>query len=166
MLRAAAMTATGREALMADLTLRSPAFSDHDLMPERLSRQGGNVSPPLRWAGAPAGTSELVLLCEDPDAPSPEPFLHWLVTGVDPATDGTGEGDLVPSGREWPNGFGTTGWGGPQPPVGDGPHRYFFRLYAVSAPPELPARPTVSDVHRAVAALELASGTLVGRFAR
>jgi hypothetical protein len=150
---------------MAGLSLHSPAFGDRDRMPTHLSRQGGNVSPPLRWSDPPAGTRELVLLCEDPDA-GPEPFLHWLVTGIDPAGGALGEGELPPGGRAWRNGFGGTGWAGPQPPVGDGPHRYVFRLYALSRPPELPSRPGVSDVRRAVAGRELASGTLVGTFAR
>lgn len=150
---------------MADVMLRSPAFNDHDLMPKRLSRPGGNVSPPLQWSDVPDGTEELVLLCEDPDA-GPEPFLHWLVTQIDPQADGVAEGDVPPGGREWPNSFGTTGWGGPQPPVGDDPHRYFFRLYAVSQPLELPSRPSVEDVQQATSAREVASGTIVGLFAR
>jgi hypothetical protein len=151
---------------MGGITLQSPAFTDHDLMPERLSRPGGNVSPPLQWSQVPERTEELVLLCEDPDA-GPEPFLHWLVTGIDPATPGGfGEGEMPAGGRQWRNGFGTTGWGGPQPPVGDEPHRYVFRLYALPEPPQLPTRPRARDVHRAVSGRELASGTLVGRFAR
>jgi Raf kinase inhibitor-like YbhB/YbcL family protein len=150
---------------MAGITLRSSAFGDHDPMPGRLSRSGGNISPPLEWSDVPDGADQLVLLCEDPDA-GPEPFLHWLVTGIDPAAGGFGEGETPPGGRQWPNGFGTAGWGGPQPPVGDEPHRYIFRLYAVSQPPELPPRPRVNDVRRAVAGHELASGTLVGTFAR
>src|SRR5262245_21633276 len=33
------------------MTLRSPAFSDNDMMPDRLSKRVGNVSPPLEWSG-------------------------------------------------------------------------------------------------------------------
>jgi Raf kinase inhibitor-like YbhB/YbcL family protein len=150
---------------MAGLELRSQAFNDHDLMPERFSRRGGNMSPPLVWTGVPEGTTELVLLCEDPDAGG-EPFLHWLASGIDPAVGEVPEGRVPSGGREWPNGFGTTGWGGPQPPVGDAAHRYFFRLYALARAPELPSRPGASDVHRALDGQELASGTLVGLFAR
>ncbi|MDQ7911240.1 YbhB/YbcL family Raf kinase inhibitor-like protein [Phytohabitans sp. ZYX-F-186] len=150
---------------MAGLVLRSPAFNDHDLMPERLSRQGGNISPPLQWSGVPAGAAELVLLCEDPDA-GREPFLHWLVTQVDPRAGEVAEGQVPARGHEWANGFGATGWDGPQPPLGDDPHRYFFHLYALSRPLALPDRPSVADVRRAARKDELASGTLVGTFAR
>ncbi len=150
---------------MSGLVLRSTAFNDHDVMPGRLSRQGGNTSPPLQWSGVPDGTAELVLLCEDPDAGG-EPFLHWLVTGIDPATGEVVEGQAPAHGREWANGFGTAGWGGPQPPIGDEPHRYFFHLYAVREPLALPEHPDVDDVRRAAAKVELASGTLIGTFAR
>lgn len=150
---------------MSGLQLRSSAFNDHDLMPDRLSKLGGNVSPPLTWSRVPEDAAELVLLVEDPDAADP-PFVHWLVTGIDPGTTEVSEGGVPAGGYERVNGFGTTGWAGPQPPKGDGPHRYFFRLYAVDRPVRLPDRPSAADVHRAVGGHDLVSGTLVGTFAR
>jgi len=150
---------------MAGIELRSPAFNDHDLIPGRHAHDGDNVSPALQWSGVPDSTVELVLLCEDPDAPSGT-FLHWLVTGIDPAATGTDEGQTPRGGREWVNGFGEKGWGGPQPPVGDRPHRYFFRLYALSRPAHLPAEPSADDVHHAVDAAALASGTTVALYQR
>lgn len=147
------------------LRVRSSAFNDHDLMPERMSRDGGNVSPPLEWSGVPDGTAELVLLVEDPDAGS-VPTVHWLVTGIDPHSTGTGEGQVPPGGQQWPNSFGWIGWAGPHPPFGDDPHRYFFRLYAVREPLPLPDRPQAPDVHRALRRRQLASGNLVGTFGR
>lgn len=150
---------------MTGLQLRSSAFNDHDLMPDRLSKLGGNVSPPLTWSDVPEDAAELILLVEDPDAGQP-PFLHWLVTGIDPGTREVPEGAVPTGGEQWTNGFGAAGWAGPQPPKGDAPHRYFFRLYAVDEPIRLPQTPTAADVHGAVSDHELVSGTLVGTFAR
>lgn len=150
---------------MAGIELRSSAFNDHDLMPDRFSRPDGNVSPPLQWSSAPEGAAELVLLCEDRDSPG-EPFLHWLVTGIDPNTTEVAEGDSPEGGREWPNGFGTKGWGGPQPPKGDDPHRFFFHLYALSEPLNLQAPPTAENIRHTAEQLTIASGTTVGLFAR
>jgi Raf kinase inhibitor-like YbhB/YbcL family protein len=76
---------------MAGIEPRNPAFSDHDLIPRRYAKDGGNVSPPLAWSGVPAGTRELVLVCEDPDAPAGT-FLHWLLTGIDPRSGGAAAG--------------------------------------------------------------------------
>ncbi|HEX6967993.1 MAG TPA: YbhB/YbcL family Raf kinase inhibitor-like protein [Micromonosporaceae bacterium] len=150
---------------MADIELRSSAFNDHDIMPRRLSRLGDNVSPPLTWSDPPDGTAQLVLMVEDPDSVEPA-FLHWLVTDIDPEACGVDEGDVPRGGRESINGFGDLGWGGPQPPKGDPPHRYFFRLWAVDRPLELPEQPGTHDVHQAVKGHELASGVLVGLFQR
>lgn len=147
---------------MTGIELRSTEFNDHAPMPGRAAHHVANMSPQLSWSGVPEGTRELVLVCEDPDA-GPNPFLHWLVTGIDPTANAVGEGDVPPGGQEWPNGFGEIGYGGPQPPVGDPPHRYFFRLYALAGPPHLPVHPDVPDVRQAVRG-ELASGTLVGTF--
>ncbi|MFE9690812.1 YbhB/YbcL family Raf kinase inhibitor-like protein [Micromonospora sp. NPDC005806] len=145
--------------------LRSTAFNDHDLLPGRFSQEGGNVSPPLEWSQVPDGTDQLVLIVEDPDG-GKTPFLHWLVTDISPRSEGVAEGGVPLGGREWPNDFGTTGWGGPNPPRHEDPHRYFFRLYALERPLTLPDSPHAEDVHRALTDNEFASGTMVGTFYR
>jgi Raf kinase inhibitor-like YbhB/YbcL family protein len=150
---------------MTGIELRSPAFRDNDLIPARHAHDRENISPALQWSGVQEGTAELLLLCEDPDAPAGS-FLHWLVTGIDPGLNGVAEGQIPPGGQEWRNSFGERGWGGPQPPKGDDAHRYFFRMYALSRPARLPAEPTVDDVHRAVDNAALASGTTVGLYKR
>ncbi|KKK05714.1 YbhB/YbcL family Raf kinase inhibitor-like protein [Micromonospora sp. HK10] len=150
---------------MAGIMLRSTAFTDHDLLPGRFAKDGGNVSPPLQWADVPDAAEELVLLVEDPDA-GKEPFLHWLVTGIAPESGEVPEGGVPPGGQEWPNSFGETGWSGPLPPQGEDPHRYFFRLYALNRPLELPGAPRATDVHQALKGREIASGTTVGTYYR
>jgi Raf kinase inhibitor-like YbhB/YbcL family protein len=148
---------------MSYLTLISPAFVDESRMPDRFSYDGGNVSPPLVWSGLPDGTVELALMCEDEDV-NAGPFLHWLVTGISPMSTGVDEGGVPPDGREWTNGFGKVGWGGPHPPPEDEPHRYFFRLYALPEPPSLPENPTVDDVRDAMMDSALACAVLVGLY--
>jgi Raf kinase inhibitor-like YbhB/YbcL family protein len=150
---------------MAGIELNTAAFNDHALVPRRYARDGDNISPPLTWSGVPDGTAELLLLCEDPDAPSGT-FVHWLVTGIDPADGSVEAGETPPGGTPRTNGYGERGWGGPQPPVGDDAHRYFFRLYALPEPVTLPDNPSADDVHRAVDKTQLAGGTIVGLYQR
>jgi len=151
---------------MVDLKLRSPAFGDQGPIPDRFSRQGGNVSPPLAWSQAPGDAAELLLVCEDPDAPRGT-FLHWLVTGIDPATSSLTEGQVPDNVRQWPNGFGNNGWSGPQPPAGDPPHHYILQLHALARPAQLPPQPSVEQVHNAIETAEpLARGTLTGTYTR
>lgn len=111
-------------------SLASPAFAEGGPIPERFSRQGGDVSPPLSWSPPPEGTVELVLLVEDPDAPGDTPFVHWLVAGLDPGTVGFEAGAVSEGAVEGRNDFGETGWGGPAPPAGE-THRYVFTLTAL-----------------------------------
>ncbi|MBH5338063.1 YbhB/YbcL family Raf kinase inhibitor-like protein [Streptomyces pactum] len=150
---------------MAGIELRSTAFDDGAFIPRRHAREGDDLSPDLAWSGVPDGTAELLLLCEDPDAPSGT-FLHWLVTGIDPGASGVAAGECPAGGQERRNGYGDLGWGGPQPPAGDGAHRYFFRLYALPGPVPLPDGATAADVHAAVDSRQLAGGTLMGRYQR
>lgn len=150
---------------MATITLRSPAFSDHAPIPARYSRDGDNLSPPLEWQGIPEGAVELALLCEDPDAPGGT-FVHWVLGAIDPSTPGLGEGERPPGAVEGSNDYGGQGYGGPQPPVGDPAHRYFFRVYAASAPLGLQPGATADDLRRALEDTEIAQGTLIGLYQR
>lgn len=147
------------------IMLRSPAFNDSTVIPARCSRDGDDRSPALDWDQPPEGTVELALLCEDLDAPE-GPFLHWLVTGITPDTTSIAEGETPAGTEEWPNDYGDTGYGGPQPPVGDDPHRYVFRLYALDAPLGMSPGADVEDVRNALDERRLATGTLTGLFAR
>lgn len=150
---------------MATIQLRSPAFSDHAPIPARYSRDGENVSPPLEWTGVPDGTAELALICEDPDAPGGT-FVHWVVAGIDPSLGGVGEGEVPPGAVEGANDYGGDGYGGPQPPVGDDAHRYFFRLFALSEPLGLSPGTSADQLRQAMEGRELARGTLVGTYQR
>lgn len=150
---------------MAGILVRSTEFNDHDLMPERVSQTGGNISPELEWFNVPEEASELVLLVEDGDAVK-KPFLHWVVVGIDPTTTGVGEGQVPRGGRELPNSYGESRYCGPRPPKGDDPHRYFFRIYALDRPLDLPGPPKPEEVFFTTEDRELASGVIVGTFAR
>jgi Raf kinase inhibitor-like YbhB/YbcL family protein len=150
---------------MAGIDLKSAAFNDHAPIPRHYALEGENVPPPLSWSGVPDDTAELLLMCEDPDAPTGT-FLHWLVTGIDPASGGIDAGESPAGGTAHVNGFGERGWGGPHPPPGDSAHRYFFRLYALPERIDLPERATAQQVHDAVDKRQLASGTLVGLYHR
>jgi Raf kinase inhibitor-like YbhB/YbcL family protein len=86
--------------------------------------------------------------------------------GLQPTANSLAEGEHPAGGVEGRNDFGEEGYGGPLPPVGDDPHRYFFRVYAASAPLGLVAGASADDLRRALEGKELASGTLVGTYQR
>src|SRR6185295_18381187 len=59
-------------------TLTSTAFRDGAAIPVKHTCDGGDVSPPLAWSGAPAGTRCFALIAADPDAPAGS-WVHWVV---------------------------------------------------------------------------------------
>lgn len=150
---------------MSGITVRSPAFGDHGVIPVEYSHERGDVSPPLEWADLPDGTAELELICEDPDAPGGS-FTHWVLAKIPPTVSGIGAGEEVPGAVTGRNDFGTRGYGGPHPPPGARPHRYVFSLYAVREPLQLHGPVTAEQLRASMRGKELASGAIVGTYAR
>lgn len=116
------------------LTLTSPDFGPGETIPARFTCDGDNVSPALRWTGVPEAAKELLLVCDDPDAPGGV-FHHWAAYGISPRTSflrsGFGPESIEPGFMQAINDFGKPGYGGPCPPKGDKPHSYHFRLSAL-----------------------------------
>jgi Raf kinase inhibitor-like YbhB/YbcL family protein len=150
---------------MKQMTLRSAAFSDHAMIPHTYSREAGDVSPPLQWTDVPDEAVELVLVCEDRDAPGGT-FVHWLLAGIPPEVSGTDVGEEPVGTVSGRNDFGSAGYGGPHPPIGDDPHRYFFRLFALNRPSDLKPGFTSADVQPILKSAVVATGTVVGTYGR
>ncbi len=108
------------------VSLSSPAFAAESTIPDRFTCEGDDLSPSLTWNTVPPATAELAIVVSDPDAPGGD-FLHWLVTGIDPATTFVAEGELPEAAVE------VRPWTGPCPPVGE-VHEYVFTLYVLDQP--------------------------------
>ena len=106
------------------IALTSPAFRAGGKIPKRFTCDGAGTSPPLRFDRVPAGSRELVLLMEDPDAPGGT-FVHWVVARIPARTIGFPAGHVPPGAAELRR------YTGPCPPKGDHPHRYVLTLYAL-----------------------------------
>jgi Raf kinase inhibitor-like YbhB/YbcL family protein len=121
---------------------------------------GRDVSPQLSWSGFPAETRSFTVTCFDPDAPTPSGFWHWLLvnlpTSVTELAQGAGAEDPSGGALTLRNDYSTTGYGGPYPPEGDRPHRYFFVVHAV----DVDALELTPDASAAYASFNLAFHTL------
>src|SRR3990167_1037537 len=120
--------------------LKSQAFKGGDLIPDKYTCEGPDVSPPLRWNDPPRETHSFALIADDPDAPMGT-WVHWVVYNIPAGERGLDEN--VPKQERLPNGamqgmtdFHRVGYGGPCPPSGT--HRYFFKLYALDVALTLP----------------------------
>jgi Raf kinase inhibitor-like YbhB/YbcL family protein len=170
---AAPLAAKGVKPMTIQLT--SPAFQEGARIPKQYTGEGQDVSPPLAWSGLPEGTRELALICDDPDAPTPEPWVHWVIYKISPTT-GLPEGlAKTPTLKEppgalqgrnsWTSGQ-TAGYRGPLPPPKSGPHRYFFKLYALDAAVTLAPGANKAALLKAIDGHVLGEGRLMGTYER
>lgn len=110
------------------------AFPEGATIPKLHTCEGADLSPALEWHGAPEGTRSFTLVVDDPDAPSGV-WNHWLLHDIPAGEQSLAQG-WKPGGPgvSGTNDFGRQGYGGPCPPRGHGPHRYFFKLFALDVP--------------------------------
>lgn len=147
------------------MELSSKAFEQNGTIPTRHTQDGENVSPPISWSDLPEGTAELALVVDDPDAPAPEPHVHWVVYGLDPQRDGIPE-DSAGGAVEGLTSGGKVGYDGPAPPADGGPHRYRFRLYALEKSPGLKPGATRKQLMERIEGRVLGETELTGTYER
>jgi Raf kinase inhibitor-like YbhB/YbcL family protein len=146
----------------ATMKITSSAFHEGANIPSKFTCDGSDTSPPLQIAGVPSGAKSLVLIVDDPDAPSGL-FTHWLVWNIPPQTGSIAEGS-APQGVQGANDFGKSGYRGPCPPPGT--HRYSFKIFALDRELELRSGAKRSQVDAAMKGHVIAQGELVGRYAK
>ena len=152
------------------ITVESSTFADGRL-PDANSDYGDGISPELRWTGSPVGTRAVVLVAEDPDAPRPTPFIHWLLYNL-PGQISQLPAAIPPDARlpqfkgaaQGRASNGTIGYFGPHPPKDDGPHHYHFEVFCLDSPLNLGPGASRDDVMKAMVGHVLAKGEVVGVF--
>ena len=152
------------------LVLTSPAFANNGAIPKQYTCEGTDISPPLRWSGAPQGTKSLALIIDDPDAPDPRApkitWVHWVVYNIPADANGLAEGAAKsgpPAGAQLGlNDWKRADYGGPCPPIGR--HRYFHKLYALDTVlPDL-GRATKARLLDAIKGHVVAEAQLIGTY--
>jgi Raf kinase inhibitor-like YbhB/YbcL family protein len=147
--------------------LFSNAFAEGGWIPKLHSCEGADLSPSLEWGGAPPETRSFTLIVEDPDAPAGT-WCHWILYDIAPKVQALAQGFKPGAlGTTGTNDFGKQGYGGPCPPKGHGPHRYFFKLYALDVHTlGLPAGVKRAEVSQAVKGHTLAEAQYMGKYER
>jgi Raf kinase inhibitor-like YbhB/YbcL family protein len=155
------------------LVIQSLSFASGKPIPRRHTGDGEDLSPPLSWSGVPSSARELALIVDDPDAPTPEPWVHWVIYKVPVTTEGLAEGvppaarpTFPPTAVQGKNSWSTIGYRGPAPPKGHGVHRYFFKLYALDKTLDLPDGIDKPGLEKAMKGHIVAEGELMGTYQR
>lgn len=154
------------------IALESPAFDDGESIPTRYTADGEKISPPLAWRGAPEDAEGLVLIVEDPDAPTHDPLVHLLAWDLPPEMEELPEGEFKSPhhggldevlGR---NSYLQAAYLPPDPPRGHGPHLYAFQLFALDRRLDFQRPPGRKAVLEAMRGHVIAKGVLVGTYER
>jgi len=159
-----------------EFNLASPSVKEFGMLakkyagmnPQNKNCIGENVSPPLRWSGAPENTKSYMIMLFDPAGRVPLGVVHWLAYDIPAAKTSLKEGEASKPSTEFKGGKNITGgmtYFGPCPRAGDKPHPYTFILAATDLEPgTLKEGMNQTDLGAALQGHVLGSTTLVTPF--
>jgi Raf kinase inhibitor-like YbhB/YbcL family protein len=153
--------------------IESNVFLPSSHMPVRYTGDGDNLSPPLQWTQGPINTKEWILICEDPDAPREEPFIHWVIYNIPAHITSLPEGvpneknpDLGFSPTQGTNSKNTIGYTGPMPPAGHGEHHYHFQIFALDTVLTVGENPSKEELIQAMDTHVIGKGEMMAVYQR
>lgn len=141
----------------------SPSFRYGEKIPKKYTGEGEDISPALEIDQLPNNTRSLALIMDDPDAPMGT-FDHWLAWNLSSSDLHLKEGMHPP--KTGLNHFGDQDYRGPLPPKGHGPHRYFFKVYALDSELDLEEGGTKSELLSAMNGHILGYAEYMGTYER
>lgn len=155
------------------MKVESPAFKNGQKIPTKYTADGEDISPPIVWSNIPEGTVEFALICDDPDAPTAEPWVHWVIYKIGPNIHALPENIPKVARVESPikalqgrNSWTYIGYNGPAPPPGSGIHHYRFTVYALDTQLDIEDSATKKELLEAMEGHIIGKGTLVGTYKR
>ncbi|PKL60779.1 MAG: YbhB/YbcL family Raf kinase inhibitor-like protein [Methanomicrobiales archaeon HGW-Methanomicrobiales-4] len=159
---------SNQESLSQGMKMSVSQMINGSALPDIYSCSGPGQVPSITWRNPPQGTRSMVLILDDPDAPSP-PFTHWIVYNCTPDSGGIPPNQIPISERAGTgfqgfNSQGTRGYTSPCPSPGK-KHRYIFTLSAMDnyIAPDYPDR---SNIDAAMAGHILEQVQIIALFGR
>jgi hypothetical protein len=153
------------------MRVTSQDFEGEGPLPERCTAGGDNATPSLAWEGVPPIAREMVIVCEDADAPLGRPFVHWIAYRIPPELGELAAGlpaaNAVLGGpgiKQGINGRRRIGYDGPAPPRGHGKHRYYFQVFALREPIEFGEPPDREALFERLRDNVVGYGEIVGTY--
>lgn len=136
------------------IEIKGRDFKNYENIPNRYTCDGKDINPELIFANVPVPAKSLVLIIDDPDAPSGS-YDHWILYNM-PANITKLEEDTVPEGaKQGKNSAGGEKYIGPCPPTGT--HHYRFKLYAIDTILDFKTPPDKAEI------LGKMDGHIIGR---
>ena len=147
------------------ITVESAAFAANASLPISCTADGVGLPPPIGWDGVPEGTRSIVVVCEDPDAPLPKPFVHWIVYGI-PASERSVDAESTSRWIVGENSRFASTFAPVAPPPGHGVHHYHFQVFALDTPSDLAPGLGRNTIVEHMENHVLAWGEIVGTYER
>jgi len=127
---------------------------------------GSNATPALTWTDVPEEATELaVTLVNESDVSRGEPFVHWVMWGLDPARTGLTQDETPPEASLALNFFGNVAYDGPCPALGS-TAVYRFQVHALFQQIELANGTPAAEVIDLIELFSVGQGSLVGSSTR
>jgi len=153
-----------------DLKVTSNAFEDGDMIPQKYTKDGKDISPPLTIKGISTEGESIAVIMDDPDAPVGT-FTHWLIWNIPNEINNIPEGvhqdkEVVSlnGAIQGLNDFGEIGYRGPAPP--SGVHNYHFKVYVLDQKLDLPYDVTKNELVEEVEKHMLQKFELIAKYKR
>ncbi|MEX2213479.1 MAG: YbhB/YbcL family Raf kinase inhibitor-like protein [Phycisphaeraceae bacterium] len=168
------MLQTGKQSV-GSILVRSDAFEDGHAIPRDHTADGEDASPSLIWSRVPEGTQSLALICDDPDAMTLQPWVHWVLYNLPgtltllpprlPRAATLERPASVAGALQGKNSWTSMnlGYRGPNPPAGKA-HRYRFHLFALDTKLDVPPGIDKNALIIAMRGRILGEGTLTGTY--
>jgi len=143
------------------MILTSPNFEHNEKIPVEFTGDGEDINPELEIKEIPGETKSLVLIVEDPDAPSGT-WDHWIVFNINPEIKIIFKNSIPENGVQGQNSWGRNNYRGPDPPSGT--HRYFFKIFAIDVKLGLEERANKEEINTAIKNHILDKAELIGLY--
>jgi hypothetical protein len=145
------------------MKITSNTFLNNEKIPSKYTCDGENINPQLSIHGVPEDAKSIVLIVDDPDAPSGD-WVHWLIWNIPPETGEILENSEPKNAVVGKNDFGNNNYGGPCPPFGT--HHYHFKVYALDKILELPSSSRKSELLKEIQGHVIDKTELIGVYSR
>jgi len=146
------------------IDLKSSVLKENEMIPEKYTCDGDDISPPLEWSNIPDKTVSFCLIMDDPDAPGGV-FTHWIVYNIPSNINKFNEGipnieELIGGIKQGKNDFNKIGYSGPCPPS-NSTHHYRFKIYAIDKILDLKSGIKIDELMKEIENHILGKGELI-----
>ena len=146
-------------------TIKTTSFNSEEIIPQKYTCDGENISPSLEWKDVPNGTQSFVLIVDDPDAPLGT-WNHWIIYNIPNHITKLEENiQILPNpAKLGKNSWGSENYSGPCPPSGE--HRYYFKLFALNAQIKSKDKISRTNIEQLIKPYVIGETVLMGRYER